>query len=70
MRQALIPAVLAFALTVPSLAAEEVAKPAEGKPGETTKGGRPGTNIDMPYLMAPLTDADGKLTGYAYCPRA
>jgi hypothetical protein len=66
MRKALIPAVLMFALTVPSLAAEEKAKPAEGKPGETAKGGRPGTNIDMPYLMAPLTDADGKLTGYAY----
>ena len=66
MRKALIPAVLTFALTVPSLAAEEKAKPAEGKPGETAKGGRPGTNVDMPYLMAPLTDADGKLTGYAY----
>jgi hypothetical protein len=30
------------------------------------KGGKPGTNIDMPYLMAPLTNAEGKLTGYAY----
>jgi hypothetical protein len=27
------------------------------------KGGKPGTNIDMPYLMAPLTNAEGKLTG-------
>lgn len=30
------------------------------------KAGKPGTNVDMPYLMAPMTDADGKLTGYAY----
>jgi len=35
-----------------------------GQKGE--KGGKPGTNIDMPFLMAPLTGADGKLTGYAY----
>jgi len=35
------------------------------KEGEAKKG-KPGTNVDMPYLMAPLTGADGKLTGYAY----
>ena len=28
--------------------------------------GKPGTNVDMPYLMAPMTGADGKLVGYAY----
>lgn len=28
--------------------------------------GAPGTNVDMPYLMAPITNADGGLTGYAY----
>jgi hypothetical protein len=39
----------------------------EKKDGEDAKkGGKPGTNVDMPYLMAPMTDADGKLTGYAY----
>ena len=27
---------------------------------------RLGNNVDMPFLMAPMTDADGKLTGYAY----
>jgi hypothetical protein len=30
------------------------------------KGGQPGTNVDMPYLMAPLTSSEGKLIGYAY----
>jgi hypothetical protein len=30
------------------------------------KGGQPGTNVDMPYLMAPLTGSEGKLIGYAY----
>ena len=78
MRKALIPAVLALALALPSLAAEEKGasakaggeKAGEGKPGEIKpaeiKKGRPGTNIDLPYLMAPLTNPDGKLIGYAY----
>lgn len=30
------------------------------------KAGAPGTNIDMPFLMAPMTGEDGKLSGYAY----
>ena len=30
------------------------------------QGGKPGTNVDMPFLMAPMTGADGKLSGYAY----
>lgn len=50
---------LGVALAVPAFAAEK-----EG--GEGAKKGKPGTNVDMPYLMAPMTDADGKLTGYAY----
>jgi hypothetical protein len=33
---------------------------------EEPKGGKPGTNVPMDYLMAPLTGADGKLIGYAY----
>jgi hypothetical protein len=70
-----MPALLMLALMAPSFAAEEKAKPegkaaeghsAEGKAGETKKGGKPGTNVDMPYLIAPLTNADGKLIGYAY----
>lgn len=68
MRKAAIPLLLALALAVPSLAAEEKAKPAgEAKSGEgKKKGGPAGTNVDMPPLIAPLTDADGKLMGYAY----
>jgi len=30
------------------------------------KTGAPGTNVEMPFLMAPLTGNDGKLSGYAY----
>ena len=30
------------------------------------KQGKPGTNVDMPYLMAPMLNAEGKLAGYAY----
>jgi hypothetical protein len=37
---------------------------AEGE--ASSKDGKPGTNVDMPFLMAPLTGADGKLSGYAY----
>jgi hypothetical protein len=77
MRKAAIPVLLTLVLVAPSFAAEETgaAKPAdakagekggEGKAGEGRKAGPPGTNVDMPYLIAPLTNADGKLTGYAY----
>jgi hypothetical protein len=55
MRKAAILFLLA-AVAVPARAADDGAK----------KGGKPGTNVDMPFLMAPMTDADGKLTGYAY----
>ena len=30
------------------------------------KAGAPGTNIDMPFLMAPMNGVGGKLAGYAY----
>ena len=30
------------------------------------KAGAPGTNVEMPFLMAPLVAGDGKLSGYAY----
>lgn len=50
-------AVLVLAgLSIPALAAETGA----------AKGGAHGTNVDMPFLMAPLVDADGNLSGYAY----
>ncbi len=61
MRHALTAAIL-LALTVPAFAAD-AAKPAEG--GAPAKGA-PGTNVEMPYLMAPMDGPDGKLTGYAY----
>ncbi len=53
---------LLLALTLvaaPALAAEKASD-------ATVKGGDPGTNVEMPYLMAPMNDADGKLTAYAY----
>ena len=33
---------------------------------DSPKKGEPGTNVEMPFLMAPLNNADGKLIGYAY----
>lgn len=47
---------LISALTTVSAAAAE----------QADKAGAPGTNVEMPFLMAPLTGADGKLSGYAY----
>jgi hypothetical protein len=35
-------------------------------PAFAAEAGKPGTNVEMPYLMAPMTGADGKLSGYAY----
>lgn len=59
-------ALLAFlAMTAPALAAEHGA-PASKAEGDAKKGGKPGTNVDMPLLMAPLTNQEGKLSGYAY----
>jgi hypothetical protein len=54
------PAILALTalLAFPALAAEKTDAP--------KKGGAPGTNVDLQYLMAPLSDGDGKLMGYAY----
>jgi hypothetical protein len=49
-----------LALAIAPAAAEGEA----GKDGD--KPGAPGTNIDMPFLMAPMTGEDGKLSGYAY----
>jgi hypothetical protein len=62
MRKAAILALLTAALTLPVFAAEEKKDTTKGKP----RGGPAGTNVDMPFLMAPLTNADGKLLGYAY----
>ena len=71
MRNVAVLALLA-ALTLPAPAAEEkegghAAAKSEGarKEGGAEKG-KPGTNVDMPFLMAPMTNANGKLAGYAY----
>jgi hypothetical protein len=53
MRRILAASIL-LAATVPAIAAEPAA------------GGAPGTNIEMPFLMAPMKGADGNLAGYAY----
>jgi hypothetical protein len=66
--RALLAAMAMYAVAPGVFAAEEGAKKEHGegkKEGDATKG-KPGTNVDMPFLMAPLTNADGKLTGYAY----
>jgi hypothetical protein len=55
-----------FALAAPVSAAEEAHGKSESHGKEEAKGGEPGTNVDMPFLMAPMTNAEGKLTGYAY----
>ena len=55
-RAAILAGLLALAL--PAVAAD--------KAPDAKKGGAPGTNVDLQYLMAPLLDGDGKLTGYAY----
>lgn len=43
-----------------------LAAPAWADSAMPVKGGPPGTNIEMPYVMAPVSDASGRLTGYAY----
>ena len=54
MRRFLLP--LLLLADAPALAAgDEAAKP-----------GPPGTNVDLEFLMAPLSGPDGKLLGYAY----
>ena len=52
----------------PAFAAEKAAeKPAaHGAEKPEKESGAPGTNVDMPFLMAPMLDAKGDLAGYAY----
>ena len=52
-------ALLVVAMAAPVRAAEKAAV-------KDDKAGAPGTNVEMPFLMAPLTGTDGKLSGYAY----
>ena len=59
--RSLFAALVVVILAVPAVAADKDAPVKDPAPG-----GAPGTNIDMPFLMAPLTGADGNLSGYAY----
>src|ERR1700743_258111 len=60
----LLTALILFAVISPAFAAEKTEKAEPEK--QDAKGGKPGTNVDMPFLMAPMTGTDGKLSGYAY----
>jgi hypothetical protein len=51
---------------LPAMAAEEGGGHGDAAAGQARKGGAPGTNVEMPFLMAPVTDEGGKLSGYAY----
>jgi hypothetical protein len=42
------------------------AMPAFAAGTDSDKKGAPGNNVDMPFLMAPMSGADGKLGSYAY----
>ena len=53
-----VAALILAVIATPAVAAE--------KEAGSDKAGAPGTNIDMPFLMAPMTGEDGKLSGYAY----
>jgi hypothetical protein len=59
----LLPALITLLLAASAAHAAEGEKAAD-KSGD--KKGAPGNNVEMPYLMAPMAGADGKLGGYAY----
>ncbi len=61
--RALVSIIFVFFFVAQALAAP--AAPSSGK-SSSDKTGAPGTNVEMPFLMAPLVGSDGKLTGYAY----
>lgn len=43
-----------------------LAMPAWADGAAQIKGGAPGTNVVMPYVIAPMDDGSGRLTSYAY----
>jgi hypothetical protein len=67
-----IAAAFAIFLAAPAFASEEGGHAAEGaeKAEKSEKGEHgkkePGTGVDMPFLIAPLNNDEGKLVGYAY----
>jgi hypothetical protein len=66
MRKMVILALLAVLGATPVCAADAAKAEGGKKEGDTKKGGKPGTNVDMPFLMAPMINAEGKLFGYAF----
>ena len=57
-----------FAIAALALALGGVAQPSlagEAKPDAAKKDGKPGTNVDMPILVAPVVE-NSKLIAYAY----
>jgi hypothetical protein len=61
--RALISVIFVFFFVAQALAAPA---PAPSDKSSSDKTGAPGTNVEMPFLMAPLMGSDGKLSGYAY----
>jgi hypothetical protein len=58
MRRKLLALALLICAAAPAAGADDAAKSAATKV--------PNYNVQMPFLMAPMTGADGKLAGYAY----
>ena len=52
-------------LTVLALAAPQPAQAADEKAAASPGEGKPGNNVEMPFLIAPMSNG-GKLIGYAY----
>jgi len=63
--RALISVVFIFFFVAQALAAPAPA-PASSDKAPSDKTGSPGANVEMPFLMAPLTGSNDKLSGYAY----
>ncbi|HEY5084020.1 MAG TPA: hypothetical protein VII48_05840 [Rhizomicrobium sp.] len=63
--RALVSIIFVFFFVAQALAAPASA-PASSDKSSSDKTGSPGANVEMPFLMAPLTGNDGKLSGYAY----
>ena len=61
--RALISVVFIFFFVAQALAAPA---PASSDKAPSDKTGSPGANVEMPFLMAPLTGSNDKLSGYAY----
>jgi hypothetical protein len=66
MRRTLLPILLLAALPAALLPVWGAEHGAPAGPQGAPKTGKPGTNVDLEFLIAPLTAANGKLIGYAY----